>query len=84
YVPPAAVPDPVSLHAIVPDPHTPPDAADEAVPGTPGVPDLYATAPDANTSAAAAATGEVPHLKALEPGASPPPLHIDTRNPPHE
>jgi sec-independent protein translocase protein TatB len=86
YVPPAAVPDPVSPHAVVPDPHTSPDAADEAVPGAPGVPDLYATAPDANTpaSAAAAATGEVPHLKALEPGASPPPLHIDTRNPPHE
>jgi Tat protein translocase TatB subunit len=55
-----------------------------------GVPELHATAPDAylpgpdGTSAAAPVTGQVPHLTALEPGASPPPRHVDTRNPPHE
>src|ERR1700676_1599507 len=48
YVPPPVAPDSMSPHAIAPDPHTPPDATHEALPGAPdGVPDLYATAPDA-------------------------------------
>jgi sec-independent protein translocase protein TatB len=96
YVPPPVAPDSVSSYTagpgIAPDPHTPPAApVHEAPPGVPDrVPDLRATAPDAHlpasggTPAAAPAASEVPHLKALEPGASPPPPHVDTRNLPHE